>query len=80
MNSIGTVLSIKGKKAVVITAESDFVMIKSKPGMVVGEEIVFDNADTIEKHPKAFKYTCVTVNAVIIIITLIIIIYFFISK
>ena len=43
LKNSGVILELNNKEAVVITSESRFVIIKRKPDMVVGQEIIFDS-------------------------------------
>jgi len=45
MNRIGIVYEIQGKKAVVLTTESEFVIICRRKDMKVGQQVSFENGD-----------------------------------
>ncbi|HOM03044.1 MAG TPA: cellulose binding domain-containing protein [Acetivibrio sp.] len=64
MNRIGIVYEIQGKKAVVLTTESEFVIICRRKDMKVGQQVSFENGDIYNVKGRRFLYTAAAVSSV----------------
>lgn len=66
MNYRGTILKLKEKKAIVMTEECDFLSIKRRSGMSLGQQITFQESDIIRYNRKNVKYFMVAASILLI--------------
>ncbi|WP_422446666.1 anti-sigma factor domain-containing protein [Thermoanaerobacterium sp. DL9XJH110] len=74
MNYRGTILKLKEKEAIVMTEECDFLSIKRRSDMSLGQQITFQESDIIRYNRKKVKY--IMVAASILLVFLISVSYF----
>lgn len=69
----GTILKVKGKRAVIITDEADFIEIKARPGMISGKQIIFDGRDIIhgKKTVVCFSLAAAVILSLIILMRIV---------
>ncbi|MFZ5986509.1 MAG: anti-sigma-I factor RsgI family protein [Bacillota bacterium] len=72
MSEIGIVYEIQENKAIVLTPESEFVAIKSRNDMFLGQQVIFDNKDIYNLRKNYFKHASVisSVAAVFVLLFL----------
>lgn len=56
MNNYGIIYDIKGDKAVVLTENSNFVMIRRREDMFLGQKVAFGDEDICRVRKKYYKY------------------------
>lgn len=66
-NFTGSILELENDKAVVMTNACDFVKVKRKPGMFVGQQINFENKDLYVKKSSYMKYYALVASFVLLI-------------
>lgn len=66
MNYRGTILKLKEKEAIVMTEECDFLSIKRRSGMSLGQQIIFQESDIIRYNRKNVKYFMVAASILLV--------------
>lgn len=61
MNNLGVIYDIKNDKAVILTRNSNFVMVRKREDMFLGQQVTFDDKEIY--RPKKSIYRFVTVSA-----------------
>lgn len=64
MNRLGVIYEIKGKKAVILTNESEFVIINRRRDMSTGQQVSFENEDIYNPKRRTILYTAAAVSSV----------------
>lgn len=64
MNKIGIIYEIQGKKAIILTPESEFIIINRRKDMCVGQQVSFGNDDIYDAKRRRFLYTATAVSSV----------------
>ncbi|GAE88572.1 anti-sigma-I factor RsgI family protein [Acetivibrio straminisolvens] len=64
MNKMGIVYEIQGKKAIVFTTDSEFVIIHRRKDMCVGQQVSFENEDIYNVNRRRFIYTAAAFSSV----------------
>lgn len=59
MNNYGIVYEIKKDKAVVLTQNRNFIMIRSRQDMSLGQQITYDDKDIYRLRKKYYKYASI---------------------
>jgi len=64
MNRLGIIYEIQGIKAVVLTSEGEFLIIRRRKDMKVGQQVSFENEDIYNVRGKRFLYVAAAVSSV----------------
>ena len=59
MNNYGIIYDIRNDKAVVLTQNSNFVMIHKREDMFLGQKIAFDDEDIYRLKNNHYKYASI---------------------
>jgi len=62
MNNYGIIYDIKGDKAVVLTENSNFVMIRRREDMFLGQKVAFGDEDICKVRKKYYRYVSVAAS------------------
>ena len=68
MNRTGIVYDIQKNRAVVLTSESEFIIIKRRQGMNIGQQVRFENRDVFNPNRKLFLNAIAIVSAAAVFI------------
>lgn len=66
MNYRGTILKLKEKEVIVMTEECDFLSIKRRSGMSLGQQLTFQESDIIRYNRKNVKYFMVAASILLV--------------
>lgn len=64
---IGSILELKGNRAIVMTGTCDFVKIKKQPGMFVGQQIRYKESDICKAKKSNIKYLSLVASVLLVI-------------
>jgi len=72
MNRLGIIYEIQGIKAVVLTSEGEFLIIRRRKDMKVGQQVSFENEDIYNVRERDFICCCAvsSVAAVLVVMFL----------
>ncbi|MCX7745451.1 MAG: discoidin domain-containing protein [Clostridia bacterium] len=75
MNNIGIIIELEKSKAVIVTDSYDFIKIKKKPNMYLGQKVPYQNKDILGLNSRLIKISTLVASTAAVIILLFIFFY-----